>query len=387
MEGFNSLFKSRVSEVNCMNMIRELSKQEIKSVIFYIEDDKAPGLDGYSSKFFKAAWSIVGDEELEAIIDFFNNGKLLREVNSMVITLVPKLKCRDLMEVNQLALILDRRISDNILLAQELFKNYHSSTGAARCAFKVDIQEAYDSVDWGFLIQTLKYFGFSEKMIGWIKECVTTPSFSVLSLIIRHKTRERGGFKYHFRCDKLGISHLCFADDLFLFCHEDPFLVQVLRDPFKEFSEVSGLVPNIAKNSSFFFNVKDEHQAVINNIMGFDKGKLPIRYLGVPKVYLMLTIEKLMCSFLWSGNDMSKGKGPLDEIVPSQIFYLSGLGHNARVSDIFRNGLWEWPEILGEEYPVGYGVFLMAGAELSIIQKHTEKYRYARNSVVWGGQT
>lgn len=33
--------------------------QEIKDTLWNILDDKAPGLDGYNSKFYKAAWSIV----------------------------------------------------------------------------------------------------------------------------------------------------------------------------------------------------------------------------------------------------------------------------------------------------------------------------------------
>lgn len=73
-------------------MSQDVSKEEIKLATFNINDDKAPGPDGFSSKFFKAAWSIVGDEVCEAIQDFFKNGKLLGEVNATIIALVPKLK-------------------------------------------------------------------------------------------------------------------------------------------------------------------------------------------------------------------------------------------------------------------------------------------------------
>jgi hypothetical protein len=43
----------------------------------------------------------------------------------------------------QTAFIFGRRISDNILLSQELMKGYHKSTGPARCAMKVDLMKAY----------------------------------------------------------------------------------------------------------------------------------------------------------------------------------------------------------------------------------------------------
>ncbi|KAL0345689.1 UNVERIFIED_CONTAM: hypothetical protein Sradi_4400200 [Sesamum radiatum] len=48
---------------------------------FDIAEEKSPGPDGYSSGFFKAAWPIVGEEVTRAILDFFHNGKMLRQVN------------------------------------------------------------------------------------------------------------------------------------------------------------------------------------------------------------------------------------------------------------------------------------------------------------------
>nr|GFA91073.1 hypothetical protein [Tanacetum cinerariifolium] len=40
--------------------------------------------------FFKDSWSVVGDDVCKAVRDFFYNGKLLKEINSTVISLVPK---------------------------------------------------------------------------------------------------------------------------------------------------------------------------------------------------------------------------------------------------------------------------------------------------------
>jgi hypothetical protein len=36
-----------------------------------MDDDKAPGPDGYTSAFFKKAWNIVGDDFCSAVQDFF----------------------------------------------------------------------------------------------------------------------------------------------------------------------------------------------------------------------------------------------------------------------------------------------------------------------------
>ncbi|KAC9430407.1 hypothetical protein E3N88_45855 [Mikania micrantha] len=52
--------------------------------------DNIASPDGYTSRFFKATWDIVGKEVSDAIREFFENGKLLKQVNSAIITLIPK---------------------------------------------------------------------------------------------------------------------------------------------------------------------------------------------------------------------------------------------------------------------------------------------------------
>lgn len=36
-----------------------------------IPNNKAPGLYGYNNYFVKQSWDIVGDEEADAVLDFF----------------------------------------------------------------------------------------------------------------------------------------------------------------------------------------------------------------------------------------------------------------------------------------------------------------------------
>ena len=45
---------------------------------------------------------------------------------------------------------------------------------------KLDIDKAYDNVDWSFLLTIMQKMGFGDKWIGWIKWCISTASFSVL---------------------------------------------------------------------------------------------------------------------------------------------------------------------------------------------------------------
>ncbi|GLT72077.1 hypothetical protein SLA2020_440400 [Shorea laevis] len=136
---------------------------------------------------------------------------LLKEVNATILTLVPKkinpaamgdyrpiaccnvlYKCitkilsnrllpllGDLVGSTQSAFIPSRSISKNVLLAQELVRNYHRNEGHPRCTLKIDLMKAYDSVNWDFLLQCLHCFGFPLNYIGWIKACITSPRFSI----------------------------------------------------------------------------------------------------------------------------------------------------------------------------------------------------------------
>ncbi|KAL0455526.1 UNVERIFIED_CONTAM: hypothetical protein Slati_0891800 [Sesamum latifolium] len=72
-------------------MSRPVDREEFKEAKFDIAEDKAPGPDGFSSGFYKAAWSVIGDEITGAVQDFFRTGKLLKQVNATILSLIPKL--------------------------------------------------------------------------------------------------------------------------------------------------------------------------------------------------------------------------------------------------------------------------------------------------------
>ncbi|GJS43380.1 putative reverse transcriptase domain, reverse transcriptase zinc-binding domain protein [Tanacetum coccineum] len=222
-----------------------------------------------------------------------------------------------LVSLNQSAFVPGRRISDNILLTQELMHNYHLDRGTPRCAFKVDIQKAYDTVDWSFLRDVLMGFGFHSKMIGWIMECVTSTSFSisingylhgffkgkrglrqgdpmspylftlimeVLTLMLHRRVQISNSFTYHRYCSNLKIINLCFADDLFLFAHGDVDSARVIMNSLDEFKEASGLTPSLPKSTAYFCNVLNYVKINILSVIPFEEGWLPVKYLGVPLV-------------------------------------------------------------------------------------------------------
>ncbi|XP_060216478.1 secreted RxLR effector protein 78-like [Lycium barbarum] len=138
---------------------------------------------------------------------------------------------------------------------------------------KVDLRKAYDSIEWCFLQSMMAELGFPYKFIKWTMECISTVSYSLvingglakpfpgkrgirqgdpmspylfvvameylqreLSLMITNRA-----FKFHPRCKSLGVTHICFADDLLLCYKAELPPVQLIQDAFRRFSVVSRL--------------------------------------------------------------------------------------------------------------------------------------------------
>ena len=77
-----------------MNIMADLDRLpsdiEIKNAFFSMHSNKAPGPDGYNSYFFKDSWAITGPSIVAAIKEFFLNRELLKESNTTLIALIPK---------------------------------------------------------------------------------------------------------------------------------------------------------------------------------------------------------------------------------------------------------------------------------------------------------
>lgn len=73
-----------------LKLAEPISMEEIKSACWSMALEKAPSLDGYNNPFFKKAWLVSGEEVSKAILEFFDTGSLMREINSTYPALIPK---------------------------------------------------------------------------------------------------------------------------------------------------------------------------------------------------------------------------------------------------------------------------------------------------------
>lgn len=66
---------------------------------------------------------------------------------------------------------------ENVLLETELIKDYHKTDISPRCAMKIDISKAFDSVQWDFVLKILEVTEFPPAFIHWIRLCRLSPEY------------------------------------------------------------------------------------------------------------------------------------------------------------------------------------------------------------------
>ncbi|XP_022880649.1 uncharacterized protein LOC111397917 [Olea europaea var. sylvestris] len=138
---------------------------KIKEALFSIGDDKAPGSDGFTSCLFKKSWDIIGNDFMDAIEEFFVLRSLLKQINHTILAL-PMLD--SIVDQAQSAFVEGRSMIENIHLVQELLRQYNHKRVVPRCLLKIDLTNAFDSVNWESLEEVLKGLGFPNIFVEWI---------------------------------------------------------------------------------------------------------------------------------------------------------------------------------------------------------------------------
>lgn len=168
----------------------------------------------------------------------------------------------------QSGFIPERQLADNIALATALMKGYSRRNISPRCMLKVDLEKAYDSLEWPYPKAVMLALGFPLEFVGWVMSCVTSVSYSILinsfpskpflakkglrqgdpmspflfALAMEYLSRCLGelqmdpNFNFHKKCERLQLTHLMFADDLLMFSRADIGFVQLLFKAFNKFS-------------------------------------------------------------------------------------------------------------------------------------------------------
>jgi hypothetical protein len=415
-----------LSEDEAASLEAPFLEKEVKDVVFGMDGDKAPGPDGFSLAFFQACWEVLKKDIMAISSDFHARGKFEKSLNSTFISLIPKVsgatKLKDFRPIslvsgiykiifkvlaNRLRLVLSRIIStpqnafvkgrqilDSVLIASESL-DFRLKSGEPGLLCKLDMEKAYDHVNWDFLLYMLRRCGFGQKWCSWIAYCISTASFSVLinglpagffnsSRGVRQgdplslflfvivmeafsrmvKASVEHGLFLGFVVGGSGnelvhISHLLFADDTLIFTRASPVQVQTISNLLICFELVSGLKVNLAK--SILVPVgKVSDIGVLVEILGCEVGSLPITYLGMPlgvrfkdKAFWNGVVEKSVRTLAsWKRSYLSKGgrlaliKSTLSNL-PTYLMSPIPTAVAKRIESIQRDFLWGG---MGEEF-------------------------------------
>ena len=87
-ECLNAVMNSDMQEV----YTNEFTAEKIKATLFQMGPTKASGPDGMNALFYQKFWHIVGNDGINAVLDFSNSSNMVPDINYTHIVLIPKVK-------------------------------------------------------------------------------------------------------------------------------------------------------------------------------------------------------------------------------------------------------------------------------------------------------
>jgi hypothetical protein len=338
-----------LSDTEALNIGTPVSPLEIKNALWSFKPFKAPGPDGLHPGFFQQCWHHVGPSVVREVSSIFTKGKMPEFLNSTLISLIPKCLgpevfghfrpislCNTVYKVvtkiivNRIRPLLDQLVSpyqaafvpgrrgvDNVIIAQELIHSMSKKRGASsQFAVKIDLEKAYDRLEWSFIREVLLFFKFPLHLVNLILDCVSSSSISILfnggrlppfkpsrgirqgdplspylfilcmeylSLRIFEATQDKTWKPI--KASRRGpfFSHLFFADDLMLFSGTSEKSCLAMKKVLDNFCALSGQKISLPKSKIFFSpNTKSDLRLKVTSILGISETCDLGKYLGFP---------------------------------------------------------------------------------------------------------
>ncbi|CAN0858391.1 LINE-1 retrotransposable element ORF2 protein [Linum grandiflorum] len=345
-------FRAKISHSDYSKLIRPVSLSEIKTTTFSIGTNQSPGFDGFTSNFFQNYWSLISPELFRAVSSFFSLGVILKNFNHSIISLIPKVNNPSTMSqlrpislcqvvykiiakilasrlsvslpkiigIHQNGFIKNRQITGNLIVANEIMHVLRRKKAGNKfyMALKLDMEKAFDRIEWDYLFEALFRMGFHPRFIQWIRSCVTTVSyyvnlngrrcgffqpsrglrqgdplspllFAICSEVLSHllstamETKTLKGIKVGRHAPP--TSHLFFADGSFIFVEVNQDAIRTLKDLFLNFQLFSCQKINFGKSAIFFSqNTPPDLQLRFSNALGVQAIGIQHKYLGLPSL-------------------------------------------------------------------------------------------------------
>ena len=190
-----------------------MTEEEVKLALWSMKAFDAPGPDGLHAGFFQFFWPTVGASVVQEVQKIFSEKRVPRYLNETLIALILKIQgpetfgnyrpisfCNTVYKiftkliVNRIRPLLDmiisrsqttfvpgRRGTDNAIIVQELVHTISKAKGKeGYLAIKIDLEKAYDKLEWGSIRDRLISANFPSKLVEVIMSCISSVSTSIL---------------------------------------------------------------------------------------------------------------------------------------------------------------------------------------------------------------
>ena len=298
--------------------------------------------------FFQRFWANTKTSMCNCIFEVFNQNKILDWLNKTLIYLIPKGNinetingyrpislCNTVLKIIskvltarlrpflekiispfKSAFVPNRKTSDNIIILREIIHTIDRSK--AKNGFmiiKLDLEKAYDSIEWSFIRDVLKFFEFPSQWIQLVMSLISIVSYQILfnggklDPIIPSRGLRQGDplspylfilcmeylhFLIHDKCQRklwdpiksrkygLAFSHLFYADDIILFAKANSKNCRTILQTLQDFAEVSDLKINFQKSKVYFSkNVDNRTRDLLSSELQISHRRDLDKYLGM----------------------------------------------------------------------------------------------------------
>lgn len=249
---FSSISRPFITEPDLSSLELDLTEKELFAALHSLKKDKAPGPDGFTSEFYSHFAHLILPVLHNLIHDFFTSGDSSGSFSDALICLIPKdgkdpQHCKNyrplslvnvdykifskalalrleshlpiLLGKEQSGFVKGRLLSDNTrLFFNILSKVSHISHPLAAVA--LDAEKAFDRVEWPYLFQTLKWFGFGPKIIAMISILYSNPRAAICV---------NGGISPYFQLGR-GVRQGCPLSPFLFNLALEPFLLKIRQN-------------------------------------------------------------------------------------------------------------------------------------------------------------
>ncbi|XP_026446086.1 uncharacterized protein LOC113346789 [Papaver somniferum] len=328
-------------------------EEEIRATIFSMDPDRSPGPDGFSGCLYRACWNIIKEDVIQAIQFCWRRRYIPKGLNSNFLVLLPKVDgaktpsqfrpiglsnvsfkiftklitnrmsvlMTKLISPQQATYVKGRSIQEQILLSSEMVNEMKKKRRGGNVSLKLDISQAYDSVNWNFLFQVLEKFGFSESWCEWLHTLFKSAKISVMV------TGGPCGFFSVGRGFRQGdpLSPILFVlmedalsrnlsasvqekkispnDDVFIFLNGAKKSIEILTQLLDTYQSSSGQLINRGKSKCFIDGTSSQRKLQIKEWLKMDVSEFSDKYLGV-----ILAPGRVKSSIVWPIVEMLQQK-------------------------------------------------------------------------------